>query len=153
MSSLAGNDSYSLSFALAFEQLLGNLDPPENPPACTGCTVNVSNVKVQTVKTLDHDDKKNMGSFGVQMADLSLQVGWILVADITIHVNIGGWQNPNNAWFSYMQNTWNGLGQPAPNDTWSFFGLTFDDCPSNGFFSEYGRNGITGHGTPKPASV
>ena len=41
VSSLAGNDSYSLSFALALEKLLGNIEPP-SPPACTGCAANVT---------------------------------------------------------------------------------------------------------------
>ncbi len=38
-----GQDGLVLSLGLALEQLLGRLDPPPEPPACTGCSAVVVN--------------------------------------------------------------------------------------------------------------
>ena len=127
VSSLAGNDSYSLSFALALEKLLGNIEPP-SPPACTGCTANV------TYKAV----RPSLVASAWQTYSMQAQISRFYTLGPTVAL--------------LLQNTYTGKGQPkSVNDTWSFFGLTYEGCPSNGFFSEYGRNGIAGRGPQGPA--
>lgn len=45
-----------------------------------------------------------------------------------------------------MQATFTGQGQPAANDTWSIFSLTFDAGCSNVYLKSYGSSGKLGTG-------